>query len=946
MIAINKNGKSSFFSADDYLSNIISIEKETVDADVSLNQVTQDTDGDGLEDGYEIWDFKTKWNEKDSGGKYIVDSDGDGFPDSYEVFTLGTDPAVANETGKDSDGDGLTDLEEYHKGTDPWLRDSDFDNTSDRSDTTPRKTNDYTRQTVAAATEVHVGLYDRQYSETEDGVTYSYITNIYRGDVKKIVNDYGDTSLNKTMKYFYDADGNNTTIIEQYDEEYDPRHTQTICITYTYDAKDNVTFICDQWTKFTMAYNNNDDMISLKVGSQELIGYANTELTNNAGEDSDTSDLSIGAVIDSNENITTYGNGQSVKTVTTTYKVTENDTSSTATDTKVYYNDDTNVSYKTEYNSEGAVLKLIDYTQNRNNPIIYSYAYANDTTSVTRSDGFTKIVETEESTAEDVETESSNTSFTTTSYGFQDVKGENTTYSTSIATTTDEDGNVFTMSRLYNNDTYEYSLDSENDIIERNLYSTFFNRYISKNTQTVNSNTNTVYDIDIYSGNDKNIEYTYDLAGNITKIKINNEVKYEYSYDAHARLTKEKDLVDNKYYEYDYNETGNIQGKTIYTLDGNGNKISSSKTTIQSEYNNGQWPDQLTSYNNQAITYDQSGNPLDYINGMIFTWSRGRQLSNITFKDGSKAVYGYNENGLRTYKDATDETVTYEWDEDTLVRETVTYKSTNKTYDIWYFYDSTGNAIGYEYDYVNPLNQKSRVRVYYEKDLQGNVIGLLDASGAEIATYSYDAWGNITTTTYNQGRETEYSLNHITYRGYYRDEESGFYYLQSRYYDPEICRFVNADDISVLGMQINSIYKDSLYVYCNSYPVNNIDLTGYWFVRAVIAAASGVIFGGLAYAIGKKVGLTGNKLTAFVASFVAVGVIIGLIWGTSILKAINSALKPVIYFFKSNGVYLGVKILSKVQFEIHTAHHNKPIHFVIRWFSNGKNQFKEWWFGK
>lgn len=632
--------------------------------------------------------------------------------------------------------------------------------------------------------------------------------------------------------------------------------------------------------------------------------------------------------------------------MTTTYKVTENDTSSTATDTKVYYNDDTNVSYKTEYNSEGAVLKLIDYTQNRNNPIIYSYAYANDTTSVTRSDGFTKIVETEESTAEDVETESSNTSFTTTSYGFQDVKGENTTYSTSIATTTDEDGNVFTMSRLYNNDTYEYSLDSENDIIERNLYSTFFNRYISKNTQTVNSNTNTVYDIDIYSGNDKNIEYTYDLAGNITKIKINNEVKYEYSYDAHARLTKEKDLVDNKYYEYDYNETGNIQGKTIYTLDGNGNKISSSKTTIQSEYNNGQWPDQLTSYNNQAITYDQSGNPLDYINGMIFTWSRGRQLSNITFKDGSKAVYGYNENGLRTYKDATDETVTYEWDEDTLVRETVTYKSTNKTYDIWYFYDSTGNAIGYEYDYVNPLNQKSRVRVYYEKDLQGNVIGLLDASGAEIATYSYDAWGNITTTTYNQGRETEYSLNHITYRGYYRDEESGFYYLQSRYYDPEICRFVNADDISVLGMQINSIYKDSLYVYCNSNPVNNIDLTGYWFVRAVIAAASGVIFGGLAYAIGKKVGLTGNKLTAFVASFVAVGVIIGLIWGTSILKAINSALKPVIYFFKSNGVYLGVKILSKVQFEIHTAHHNKPIHFVIRWFSNGKNQFKEWWFGK
>ena len=68
---------------------------------------------------------------------------GDGFPDGYEVFTLGTDPAVANESGADSDGDGWTDLREYKEGTDPWLKDSDFDEIKDSDDfetTNPRKT--------------------------------------------------------------------------------------------------------------------------------------------------------------------------------------------------------------------------------------------------------------------------------------------------------------------------------------------------------------------------------------------------------------------------------------------------------------------------------------------------------------------------------------------------------------------------------------------------------------------------------------------------------------------------------------------------------------------------------------------------------------------------------------------------------------------------------------
>ena len=146
----------------------------------------------------------------------------------------------------------MTDVKEYQKGTDPWLYDSDFDGLRDKDDAgdnNPRKTDNPrvngTDKSAASAAQVHKGLYDREYSETENDVTVTYIVNIYRGDIKSIYNDYGNTKLNKRLKYFYDADGNNTAIIEQYDDN----DTQTICITYTYDEHGSVEFICDQQTK-------------------------------------------------------------------------------------------------------------------------------------------------------------------------------------------------------------------------------------------------------------------------------------------------------------------------------------------------------------------------------------------------------------------------------------------------------------------------------------------------------------------------------------------------------------------------------------------------------------------------------------------------------------------------------------------------------------------------
>ena len=185
--------------------------------------------------------------------------------------------------------------------------------------------------------------------------------------------------------------------------------------------------------------------------------------------------------------------------------------------------------------------------------------------------------------------------------------------------------------------------------------------------------------------------------------------------------------------------------------------------------------------------------------------------------------------------------------------------------------------------------------------------------------------------------------NPFRYRGYYYDAETGFYYLHNRYYDPEVSRFINADVV----LDGSSVIGTNLFAYCFNNPANHVDDTGYW-ARAVIAGVSGAVFGGIAYAIGHAFGISGWNLFWFTSAFVGVGVVIGLIWGPNILHTINALIKPVIYFFSNPGkVYFGIKLLSKIQFELHNPHHGKSIHFVIRMLQNGRwKQIFEWCFKK
>ena len=131
------------------------------------------------------------------------------------------------------------------------------------------------------------------------------------------------------------------------------------------------------------------------------------------------------------------------------------------------------------------------------------------------------------------------------------------------------------------------------------------------------------------------------------------------------------------------------------------------------------------------------------------------------------------------------------------------------------------------------------------KNLQGDIIGILDSNGTKVVNYVYDAWGQVSLggTPWNWVALGE--LNPFRYRGYYYDTESGLYYLNSRYYDPEIGRFLNADGL----IYCEDAIPVNLFKYCNNNPLINTDLNGFWTFGVGLNAGVTFILG-VSYSIG------------------------------------------------------------------------------------------------
>ena len=239
--------------------------------------------------------------------------------------------------------------------------------------------------------------------------------------------------------------------------------------------------------------------------------------------------------------------------------------------------------------------------------------------------------------------------------------------------------------------------------------------------------------------------------------------------------------------------------------------------------------------------------------------------------------YRYNDSGVRIRKSVNGVATDYLVDGTNIIAE----KTGNNT--IWYYYDAAGLRVGFTYN---------NIPYYYIYNAQGDVIGLFNVSQQIVARYNYDAWGKIISVTDGSGAEITDTthiahVNPFRYRGYYYDAETGFYYVSSRYYDPEIGRWINADAL----VDQNSVLGYNLFAYCRNNPVNMTDTTGnlpFFAITAAIGAVVGAVVGGVVAAknggnvwAGVGIGATAGALIGTGAGMAAGAALAGSITATT-----------------------------------------------------------------
>lgn len=370
--------------------------------------------------------------------------------------------------------------------------------------------------------------------------------------------------------------------------------------------------------------------------------------------------------------------------------------------------------------------------------------------------------------------------------------------------------------------------------------------------------------------------YYYDANGNITRIfdgKKLTDYAY-YTYDSLNQLIREDNKAGGYTCVYTY-EDGNITSKTTYAYTREENLGTAQKTETWT-YGNSSWGDLLTSYNDgtnsYTVTSDAAGNITNISNGtdsISHTWL-GRIMQSATIvEDGetTTAIYSYNADGQRIQKVVDGSTTKYFYNGDILVGMTV---GANK---IVFLYDETGAPLGFTYN---------GTAYYYVKNLQGDVIGITDSTGLLVVEYSYDTWGKPLSVSGTLA-STIGELNPIRYRSYYYDTETGYYYLQSRYYNPDLCRFISADSEENIGAN-ETVLSYNLFAYCENNPIIMADSMGESPANIIGAIAGGVAGAALGVLLANELGLTGWKKTALIAAATVGGAALGAFLGPYIAK--------------------------------------------------------------
>jgi len=330
------------------------------------------------------------------------------------------------------------------------------------------------------------------------------------------------------------------------------------------------------------------------------------------------------------------------------------------------------------------------------------------------------------------------------------------------------------------------------------------------------------------------------------------------------------------------------------------------------------WEDQLTNYGVieyingvaqtevtiQEYTYDKQGNPI-CISNFIFTDNNiseeydyaeliwfGRQLISLIIYDDEipvyKIDYKYNDQGYRIAKTIS-KYIGQSWQdmsivEYILINDKVIYEQGQEydfveeewlNYVIIFTYDYDGLLIGFTYqDGIH-----ASADYFYIRNQMGDITHIVDTSNLTIVEYKYDAFGNITEYV-EPGYEFILNHNSYTYRGYRFDSEINMYYLNSRYYNPEIARFINADGL--LG-EFGTIQTTNMYAYCANNPLMYLDPSGESFIAILgtlaLAAVIGGIIGGLTAALNGDDVVAGIASGALSGAIATIGIAVALTLG-------------------------------------------------------------------
>jgi len=296
--------------------------------------------------------------------------------------------------------------------------------------------------------------------------------------------------------------------------------------------------------------------------------------------------------------------------------------------------------------------------------------------------------------------------------------------------------------------------------------------------------------------------YTYDGNGNILSVSDGTNTT-SYVYDKQNQLIRENNQAGGFTHTWQYDNAGNIQIRTEYAY--TTGTLGTPTDTVTYTYADESWGDLLTAYDGASITYDGIGNP-NALDGWSFTWEHGREL--VTMSNSTTTwTNTYNADGLRTKRTNGTTTYSYVYTGSSLLSMTVGSNT------LYFNYDAAGTPLTVTYNGTT---------YYYATNLQGDIAAILDSTGTAVVSYTYDAWGNPISTTGTLAT-TLGQYNPLRYRGYVYDTETGLYYLQSRYYNPKVGRFVSEDITVSTGQRFVGC---NMFVYCINNPMNYVDSRG------------------------------------------------------------------------------------------------------------------------